>query len=416
MKLWVKIFIGLFVGVFLGLVLEDRAIIFKPIGEIFLDLLGLVVYPLVFCSMVLGISSISDMKKLGRIGGKCIALYLGTTALAIAVGLCFSQLFCPGKGCDLSHMIVDTVVNPAQQVAKDKLYYFSMVSQVIPSNIVKPFLEGNILQVIMMACFLGISIRLSGEKGRPVEEFIHGFSEVMMSLVHMIMSFAPYGVGASMAWISGNHGFSVLVQLGKFLVAYYLACAFYFLTVFGGIIRLGCRMPFSKFISAMMDAISCAASTASSSATLPTTMRCVSKNIGVSSEISGFVLPLGATVNMNGTAIFQGMAAVFIAQVYNLPLSLNSILLIVVTATFSAVGSAGVPGGGMITLGSVLASAGLPFEGIAVLAGIDRLRDIIGTPMNVLGDAVVATYIASKEGELSPSEEVGGLATKEQLS
>ena len=155
----------------------------------------------------------------------------------------------------------------------------------------------------------------------------------------------------------------------------------------------------------MMDAISCAVSTASSSATLPVTMRCVSKHLGVSSEISGFVLPLGATVNMNGTAIFQGMAAVFIAQAYNCPLSLTSLLLLVVTATFSAVGSAGVPGGGMITLGSVLASVGLPIQGIAVLAGIDRLRDIIGTPMNILGDAVVALYIAEGEGECSSEQE-----------
>ncbi|AFS25358.1 dicarboxylate/amino acid:cation symporter [Chlamydia psittaci] len=403
MKLWIKIFIGLFVGVTLGLILEDKAIFFKPIGDIFLNLLSMVVYPLVFCSMVLGIASISDMKKLGRIGMKSVALYLGTTCLAIIIGLCFAQFFSPGEGCDLSQNVTEThIVAPE----RSSTYFLSLISQIFPSNPVRSFVEGNILQIIVFAIFLGIAMRLSGEQGRPVAKFIEGFSEIMLRVINMIMTFAPYGVGASMAWIAGSHGLVILWQLGKFILAYYLACLFHAVLVFGGIIRMGCKMSFSKFLSAMMDAISCAISTSSSSATLPVTMRCVSKNLGVSSEVSGFVLPLGATVNMNGTAIFQGMAAVFIAQAYNCPLPFSSLLLIVIAATFSAVGSAGVPGGGMITLGSVLASVGLPIQGIAVLAGIDRLRDIIGTPMNILGDAVVAVYVASGEGELStPLEE-----------
>ncbi|AAD18668.1 proton/sodium glutamate symport transporter [Chlamydia pneumoniae TW-183] len=406
MKLWMKIFIGLFVGVTLGLVLEDKAIFFKPIGDIFLNLLSMVVYPLVFCSMVLGIASISDMKKLGRIGIKSVGLYLGTTALAIVIGLCFAWIFSPGNGCDFAQaQSMDSAVTVIDS-NKTAAYFLSIIAQVFPSNPVRSFAEGNILQIIIFAIFLGIALRLSGERGRPVERFIDGFSEIMLRMVNMIMSFAPYGVGASMAWISGNHGLGVLWQLGKFIIAYYLACLFHATLVFGGLVRFGCKMSFSKFLSSMMDAISCAVSTASSSATLPVTMRCVSKNLGVSAEVSGFVLPLGATVNMNGTAIFQGMAAVFIAQAYNCPLSLSSLLLLVVTATFSAVGSAGVPGGGMITLGSVLASVGLPIQGIAILAGIDRLRDIVGTPMNILGDAVVATYVASGEGELSPYESI----------
>ncbi|WP_139414828.1 dicarboxylate/amino acid:cation symporter [Chlamydia abortus] len=403
MKLWMKIFIGLFVGVTLGLILEDKAIFFKPIGDIFLNLLSMVVYPLVFCSMVLGIASISDTKKLGRIGVKSVALYLGTTCLAIVIGLCFAQFFSPGEGCDLSQNVTETQIVAPE---RSSTYFLSLISQFFPSNPVRSFVEGNILQIIVFAIFLGIAMRLSGEQGRPVAKFIEGFSEIMLRMINMIMTFAPYGVGASMAWISGSHGLVILWQLGKFVFAYYLACLFHAVLVFGGIIRMGCKMSFSKFLSAMMDAISCAISTSSSSATLPVTMRCVSKNLGVSSEVSGFVLPLGATVNMNGTAIFQGMAAVFIAQAYNSPLPFSSLLLIVIAATFSAVGSAGVPGGGMITLGSVLASVGLPIQGIAVLAGIDRLRDIIGTPMNILGDAVVAVYVASGEGELStPLEE-----------
>ena len=402
MKLWVKIFIGLIVGVVSGLVLEDKAAFVKPFGDIFLNLLSMVVYPLVFCSMVLGIASISDMKKLGRIGLRSLGLYLGTTAVAIGIGLAFALFFCPGKGCVLHGFDASYSSISGQPSSTSFLTTFG---QIFPSNPIRSFVEGNILQIIIFALFTGVSMRLAGTAARPVEQLIHGCNEIMLRMVNMIMSFAPYGVAASMAWISGNHGLTVLLQLGKFLVVYYIACICHAILVFGGLVRLGCRRSFSGFLSAMMDAISCAVSTASSSATLPVTMRCVSKHLGVSSEISGFVLPLGATVNMNGTAIFQGMAAVFIAQAYNCPLSLTSLLLLVVTATFSAVGSAGVPGGGMITLGSVLASVGLPIQGIAVLAGIDRLRDIIGTPMNILGDAVVALYIAEGEGECSSEQE-----------
>lgn len=398
MKLWMKIFIGLFVGVTLGLILQEKAIFLKPVGDIFLNLLSMVVYPLVFCSIVLGISSISDMKKLGRIGMKSIALYLGTTCLAIAIGLCFAQFFNAKEGVGLFQSASETQIAIPERGCG---YFLSLIPDIFPSNPVRSFVEGHILQIIIFAVFLGISMRLADTQGLAVKKLIESFHEIMLRMVNMIMSFAPYGIGASMAWISGSHGLTILWHLGKFIVIYYLACLCHAVFVFGGIIRLGCKRSFSHFLSAMMDAISCAVSTSSSSATLPITMRCVSKNLGVSSEVSGFVLPLGATVNMNGTAIFQGMAAVFIAQAYNCPLSFGSLLMIVVTATFSAVGSAGVPGSGMITLGSVLASVGLPIQGIAVLAGIDRLRDIVGTPINILGDAVVAVYIADQEGEVS---------------
>lgn len=415
MKLWKKILIGLSIGITLGLILNKVAssyphqlgcnidvvfACFKLVGDIFLNLLQMVVAPLVFCSMVMGIASISDTQKLGRIGGKSLSLYLGTTAIAIVIGLGFAFCFNPGQGALLALDEASTVKLPAASATTDRLFFLSAIVQVFPSNVVKAFTEGNILQIIVFALFLGVSLRLAGEDGKPAAKVINSFSEIMLRMVNIIMAFSPYGVGASMVWIAGNHGTNILWQLGKFVIAYYLACFFHAIVVYGGIIRFGCKLPFMQFLSKMLDAISCAASTTSSSATLPVTMRCVTKNLGVSSEVAGFVLPLGATVNMNGTAIFQGMAAVFIAQAYGYPLPITSLLLVVVTATFSAVGCAGVPGGGMVTLGSVLSSVGLPMQGIAVLAGIDRLRDIIGTPMNILGDAVVAVYVASTEGEI----------------
>lgn len=418
MKLWKKILIGLGVGITLGLVLNKIANIypqqaeggiyvifacFKLVGDIFLNLLQMVVAPLVFCSMVMGIASISDMQKLGRIGGKSLSLYLGTTAIAIVIGLGFAFCFNPGQGALLA--IDEAPTLNLSQGESGKLFFLSAIVQVFPSNIVKSFTEGNILQIIVFALFLGVSLRLAGEDGKPAAKVILSFSEIMLRMVNIVMTFSPYGVGASMVWIAGNHGMTILWQLGKFVLAYYLACFFHAIVVYGGIIRFGCKLPFTQFLLKMLDAISCAASTTSSSATLPVTMRCVTKNLKVSSEVAGFVLPLGATVNMNGTAIFQGMAAVFIAQAYGYPFPIASLLLVVVTATFSAVGCAGIPGGGMVTLGSVLSSVGLPIQGIAVLAGIDRLRDMIGTPMNILGDAVVAVYVAATEGEMNKASD-----------
>ncbi|WP_213358004.1 dicarboxylate/amino acid:cation symporter [Chlamydiifrater phoenicopteri] len=390
MKLWMKILIGLLVGVASGLVFGDKAVLVKPVGDVFLNLLSMVVYPLVFASMVVGIASISDLKKLGRIGVKSLGLYLLTTAVAIAIGLFFAILFKPGSGC-----LIDEVTSWVAPKSNAKVS--DIIVNLFPSNPVKSFVEGNILQIIIFSLFLGISIRLAGDKGIALEKFFNSVSEVMLQMINLVMEFAPFGVAASMAWISGIHGINILLQLGKFLAVFYLACFVHAVLVFGSLIRFRCGSSFLGFLRGMMDAIVCAASTASSSATLPVTMRCVSDRIGVSKEITGFVLPLGATVNMNGTAIFQGMAAVFIAQVYGFSLSFYSLVMLVITATFSAVGSAGVPGGGMITLSSVLASVGLPVQGVAILAGIDRLRDIVGTPMNILGDAVVATCVHTGE-------------------
>lgn len=223
----------------------------------------------------------------------------------------------------------------------------------------------------------------------------------MLSMTQIIMKFAPYGVVAIMAWISGSFGLFVLLPLLKFLCAHYVACLIHTVFILGGFLWFFAKLKLFPFFKGMSEAIVCAASITSSSATLPVTMRCVQNNLGVSSSIAGFVLPLGATVNMNGTAIFQGLAAIFVAQAYGIHLTICNLIIVVITATLSAVGSAGIPGGGIVTLSLVLSSIGLPLEGIAILAGIDRLRDIIGTVVNILGDAVVAVVIAKTEGEIN---------------
>lgn len=393
MKLWLKMILAIAVGVVLGFFLQEKALVLKPIGSIFLNLLSMVVGILVFSSMVVGIASMSDLKKLGRVGIKSLSLYLITTALAIGVSLVLGLLINPGRGLNLS--LGQNVVT-APEVTK----LGDMVTNLFPSNPFLSFVEGNILQIIVFACFFGVSIQFSGKKGEAVLSFFNGLSEVMLSMTQIIMKFAPYGVIAIMAWISGSFGLVVLLPLFKFLCAHYLACMIHTVFILGGFLWFFAKLRLIPFFKGMSEAIICAASITSSSATLPVTMRCVQNNLGVSSSVAGFVLPLGATVNMNGTAIFQGLAAIFVAQAYGIHLTVCNLIIVVITATLSAVGSAGIPGGGIVTLSLVLSSIGLPLEGIAILAGIDRLRDIIGTVVNILGDAVVALIVAKTEGEI----------------
>lgn len=393
MKLWLKMILAIVVGVVLGFFLQEKALFLKPVGSIFLNLLSMVVGILVFSSMVVGIASMSDLKKLGRVGIKSLSLYLITTALAIGVSLAVGLLINPGKGLNLS---LGQNVITAPEVTK----LGDMITNLFPSNPFLSFVEGNILQIIVFACFFGISIQFSGKKGESVLSFFNGLSEVMLSMTQIIMKFAPYGVIAIMAWISGSFGLVVLFPLFKFLCAHYLACVLHTVFILGGFLWFFAKLRLIPFFKGMSEAIVCAASITSSSATLPVTMRCVQNNLGVSSSVAGFVLPLGATVNMNGTAIFQGLAAIFVAQAYGIHLTVCNLIIVVITATLSAVGSAGIPGGGIVTLSLVLSSIGLPLEGIAILAGIDRLRDIIGTVVNILGDAVVALVVAKTEGEI----------------
>jgi Na+/H+-dicarboxylate symporter len=256
------------------------------------------------------------------------------------------------------------------------------------------------LQVIIFAIFFGLGITWAGERAAPLLRILESVSAVMFKLTAYVMRLAPYGVFAIMAWVSGTFGYHVLFPLLKLLVAIYAACILHMVIVFGFILVVMAKVHPRPFIRGMRDAIALAVSTTSSSATLPASLHCVENNLGVPKYIANFILPLGVTINMNGTAIFQGISAVFVAQAYGVHLGWESILFIVVVATLSAIGAAGIPGGGLVTLSIVLSSIGLPVEGIAIVAGIDRIRDLIVTPVNVLGDAVAAVYVAKSEKEL----------------
>jgi Na+/H+-dicarboxylate symporter len=391
MKLWIKIVIALVLGVLTGLLLGPHAEPLKLVGNIFLNLINMIVVLLVLSSMTVGITSIHDPQKLGRVGLKTLLLYMTTTVIAILGGLLFAKLFQPGAGLNLH--------GGAQVVIGESPGLSEIILSIIPKNPIASMVEGNMLQIIVFALFLGVSINFAGAKGKPLLEVLESLAEVMYRLTSVVMEFSPIGVFAIMASVTGSFGLSVLLPLLKFLSIYYLACFVHILVVFCGILWLA-NLKLMPFFRGMGDAIMVAFTTCSSSATLPVSMHCAQKNLGISKNITSFVLPLGSTVNMNGAALFQGMSAVFISQAYGIHLEWQALITIVVTATLSAIGAAGIPGTGFIMLSVVFTSVGLPIEGLAILAGIDRLREMGSTVLNILGDAVCAVYVAKQEGEL----------------
>lgn len=392
-KLWVRILVGLLVGLILGALMGPKALIFKPIGSIFLNLISMLIVPLIFSMMTVGITSIHDPKKLGRVGLKASLLYLGTTVIAILLGIIFAKLFKPGVGVELMG-----TAPMALQTAPPKLS--DLFLSMFPSNAFKALSSGNVLQIIVFAGFLGISIHFTGEKGKPLANFLNSMAEVMHKMTSIVMKFAPVGVCAIMAAVSGSFGIKILLPLFKLLFTIYFVSILHFVLIFGFILVFMAKLRPLPFYKGMRDAMAFAFSTTSSSASIPVLMHCAEYNLGVSRNIASFAIPFGCTVNMNGTAIFMGISSIFIAQSYGVELSFSNLIILVVTATLSAVGTAGVPGAGLIILSIVLTSVGLPIEGVGILLAIDRLRDMVGTVLNVVGDAVVAVYVAKTEGEL----------------
>lgn len=392
MKLWMKIFIGLILGIITGLILREKAVYLKPLGTIFLNLINMIIALLILSSMTVGITSIHDPQKLGRIGGKTLLIYFSTTLIAVLIGLSLSNFFQVGENLNLH--AVDSVATKTPSLSE-------ILTSIIPSNPIAALASGNILQIIVFAMFLGIAINFSGEKGKPVLHFMESLSDVMYRLTSIVMEFSPIGVFGIMAWVTGTFGLHLLVPLLIFLGVYYLGCVLHVIFVYCGIIKGMAKLELKPFFMGMRDTMMVALSTGSSAASLPVAMHGVQENLGVSKNISSFVLPLGISVNMNGTAMFQAMSAVFVAKAYNVPLDLSNYLTLIIITTLSSIGTAGVPGAGLIMLSAVLSSVGLPLEGVAILIGIDRLRDMATTVLNILGDAVVTVYIAKQEGELN---------------
>lgn len=392
LALWKKIFIGLCLGLVVGLLFKDVALMLKPIGTLFINMIKMLIVPLVFVTLVTGITSMEDLSKMRRIGMKTFSIYLVTTAIAVAIGLAFGILFEPGAGVALN--------NTTAVVAKKAPPLIDTLLALIPMNPMDSLVKGDILQIIVFAIFLGIAISMAGEKGKPVAAFFESFSEVMFKLTEIVISFAPIGVFGLMAWVSASYGVDVLISLAKVIGCVYIACIVHMALTMGGGIALFARLNPIKFFKGMASAQTVAFTTTSSSGTLPVTTSNTIHNLGVSKPIASFVLPLGATINMDGTAIYQGICAMFVAQAFGIDLSFGNYMTIILTATLASIGTAGVPGAGLIMLSLVLTSVNLPLEGIAIIAGIDRILDMARTTVNITGDAMTAVIVAKGEGEL----------------
>jgi proton glutamate symport protein len=413
-ELYTKILIGLVLGVIVGIIANKLGFAsfistyVKPFGTAFIRLISMIVVPLVFASLFVGTASLNDIRKLGRIGGKTIAYYLCTTAIAIIIGLVLANIFKPGSG--LSKQTQDQLLANYSEEAASKIDtalkkpgLAETLIDIIPRNPIEALTGGDMLEIIFFALILGIAITMiPPKKGAPVIKFFDGINDVMIKLVHIIMEFAPYGVFALIAAIIGDFGLDILKPLLKYSIVVIVGLFLHITITYSLALKLltKARVNLKKFFKGIRPAQLIAFSSSSSSATLPVTMECVEENIGVSKEISSFVLPLGATINMDGTALYQGVAAVFIAQVFGMGLTIGQQLTIVLMATLASIGAAGVPGVGMITLTMVLKQIGIPLEGIALILGVDRILDMCRTIVNITGDATCATVVGYSEGQV----------------
>ncbi|MBD1575567.1 dicarboxylate/amino acid:cation symporter [Vibrio sp. S11_S32] len=361
-------------------------------GKIFIASLKMLVIPLVFVSLVCGTSSLKDITTLGRLGGKTLAFYIGTTALAISLALVMGIFLHPGSGADLS--------SAASFTSTEAPSLGQVIVDMFPTNPMAAMSQGNTLQVIVFAVLFGVAISLSGEAGQRVSTFFSDVNVVIMKLVTLLMEVAPYGIFFLMAKLFTGLGLDSIANLAAYFLVLVAALLIHAFITYSILLKVLSGLNPLVFWKKMKDAIMFAFSTASSNATIPVTMETATHRFGVSNKIASFTIPLGATINMDGTAIMQGVATAFIAQAFNVDLGIGDYMTVILTATLASVGTAGVPGVGLIMLAMVLNQVGLPLEGIALIMGVDRLLDMIRTAVNITGDSVVTCIVAKSENEL----------------
>jgi len=357
----------------------------------------------VFFSLIVGMASLGDFRKLGRMGGVTLGFFTFTTMVALTIGLLLTNLFEPGsilsevdKATLLGSFTADKVVSSAAGAPS----FVDQIVGIVPSNPIASLAAGDMLQVIFFATMLGIAFTLmAADAAKRAVDLCVSINEAMVVLVHVAMKLAPIGVAALLFEVVGSTGLGVLAALGAYGGVVVLGLLTHILIVYMPVVIMGARLPFLGFIQSIRAALVLAFSTSSSSATLPVSMEACENNLNVSNEVASFVLPIGATVNMDGTALYQGVAAVFIAQIYGIDLSVGDQATIVVSATMASIGAAGVPGAGMLTLAMVLAAVGVPVQGVALVIGVDRLLDMFRTATNVVGDCTATSLVARMQGE-----------------
>ncbi len=361
-------------------------------GKLFVSALKMMVVPLVLISLIAGVSALGDTHKLGRIGGKAIALYLGTTAVAISIALAAGLLFIPDSSSNLAL--------PESFAVKERPPLSAVIANLIPGNPVQAMAEANMLQIIVFAILIGLGMLQAGSKAEPVRVWINSANDIILHVVTLLMRIAPLGVFCLIGKTFASEGLELIAKLGGHFFTVLLALLLHTLLTYTALLTVLARLNPLRFFRKMAPALSFAFSTASSSATIPVTLRTVEDELGVDNSVAAFTVPLGATINMDGTAIMQGVATIFIAGIYGIDLSVADLLTVILTATLASIGTAGVPGVGLITLATVLHQVNLPVEGIALIIGVDRILDMVRTAVNVSGDAVISCVIARSENAL----------------
>jgi Na+/H+-dicarboxylate symporter len=396
--LWQRVIGALVLGIIVGFAWGPGAESIKIIGDVFIAFIKMLVVPLIFFSLVAGVAAIGDLRKLGNVGWRALLLFVVTGQVAVWLGLGLGTVFQPGIGLDTSAIEMGEVPEPAVTTWRD------MVLGMVPQSPVQVMADVNVLPLIIFSLLIGIGILMAKEDGAPAQRIFDSGAVVMQKVTIVVMELTPFGVFALMAWVAGTLGVPALLALGQLVALVYGGCLLLILLMYAGIVKFLARLPVVDFFRGIVDAMAVAYSTASSNATLPVTMRCVERNLGVSRSVTSFTTSLGATINMDGTAMYLGLATLFGAQIFGVDLSTGDYVTIAVLATVGSIGAAGIPGAGLIMMAAIFTAVEVPLETIAFVAGVDRIMDMMRTATNVTGDATVATTVGVMTGEIDTAE------------
>lgn len=398
MKLWKQVLIGLFAGIAVGFYFGPEAAWLKNLGTIFISLIKMVIVPLIFFALLSGITSMHGQGNFTRVGIKGFAAYILTAIFAVIIGLTAGTIFEPGVGVDLHSMLTGESSAPIAAKAPPTILEFLL--GLIPTNPINAMANDNFLQIIIFSIFTGVVINLVGDKAKPLKELIYSASQVTFKMIELIIRLAPFGVFGFISWVVGTQGSEILSALARLIATVLTACAFQYL-VFGLMIFVFARLSPLPFYRKILVTQSLAFATSSSKATLSTAMHQLQERMGVSKTNSNFLMPLGVCINMDGTAIYLGICALFFAQSYGVDLTTYNYVMLVLTCTLGSIGAAGIPSGSIIFMGMVLSSVGLPIEGVGIILGVDRVLDMVRTTINITGDSAITLIVDKSEGGLN---------------
>ena len=397
-KLWHKVLIGTLLGITYGGYFDDISFLgitvgpkhLEIIGTVFLNMVKMVVVPLIFLSILNGITNVSDVSTFGRLGSKALFIYIFTTIFAVTIGIFFANVFVPGE-----HLSIE-IPRYDYSIYRDKSLK-DLFLNIIPSNPIKAMAEGNTLQIVVFSFFTGFALILIGDQGKEVKNLVSSATHLVFKMIDLVVQLTPYGVFAIMSWVVSKYGLEVMIHLGRFIWVVIGALTVQYI-LFGMMLLAIAKINPLPFYKKMLNTQALALATSSSKATLATAIREMTYRMGISKKSASFILPLGAAVNMDATAIYLGICSVFFAQIFNITLGLNEYIILVLTSTIGSIGAAGFPGGSMVMMSVVLSSVGIPLEGIAVILGVDRMLEMIRTMINITGDCTVTLIVDKMEG------------------